>query len=206
MYPSAKDSRRNKHVHKHAGGVGNSSRRSYEHVYFTDCDNKKGQGSVPPFRQSDMSNTEIWVEVDLSDTNTISTSVNGTPVESLVDTGAGINLIDQNWLHNNLSSALHLVQKRRIKSARVANGSDLEVTGFIVLLMSINGVLFSVPLHIAPQLSACIILGRKFLEKHCAIIDCGKSKLKLKKRSQIRVMEKQEIPPTSANRWSLSRW
>jgi len=104
-------------------------------------------------------------------------------------------LIDQNWLHNNLSSALHLVQKRCIKSARVANGSELEVTGFIVLLMSINGVLFSVPLHIAPQLSACIILGRKFLEKHCAIIDCGKSKLKLKKRSQIRVMEKQEIPP-----------
>ena len=192
MYPSVMDRRKNKHVRKHAGG---SSRCKYEHVYSANCDNMKGRGHDPPFEQNEMSNAEIWVEVDLSDMNTISTSVNGNLVESLIDTGSGINLIDENWLLDNLSSFLHMIEKPRIKSARVANGSDLEVTGFIVLLMSINGVLFSVPLHIARKLSSRIILGKKFLQKHCAVIDCGRSKLKLKKRSQIRVLEKQEIPP-----------
>ena len=40
-----------------------------------------------------------------------------------------------------------------------------------------------------------IILGNEFLKNYCVSIDGGASKLKLKKRSQMRVLEKQEIPP-----------
>ncbi len=49
MYPSTRDRRRSKHVHKHAGG---NSRRRHEHVHaVADCDNRES-GSLPP---SDMS-------------------------------------------------------------------------------------------------------------------------------------------------------
>ena len=194
MYPSARDRKRNKHVQNHAGG--NEYSRKNEHVYaFANCDKKGGHSPLPPYGDSDMNNSDLFVEINLSDSNTISASINCNPVECLVDTGASINLINHDWLYSNLHSVHHMIQKPRIKSARVANGSDLEVTGFLVLVISVNGVLFPVPLNIARNLSSCIILGKKFLKKHCAIIDCGASKLKLKKRSQIRVLEKQEIPP-----------
>jgi hypothetical protein len=193
MYPSAKQSVSKMHVQKHAGG---SKNRRKEHVNtFANCDIKGGHSSLPTFDQSDMSNSDLFIEINLSDSNTISASINGNQVESLIDTGASINLIDHDWVHAKMPSIQHMIQKPRIQAARAANGSDLKVTGFVMLLMSINGVHYPVPLNIARNLSSCIILGRQFLKQHGAVIDCGRSKLKLKKRSQIRVVEKQEIPP-----------
>jgi len=194
MYPSANE-RKKARVQKNADGT-KFSHRNNEHVYsFVDCDKNAGHRRLPPYKQSDIQNSELCIEINLSDTNTISVSVNGASVECLIDTGASINLIDHDWLHTNIPSVQHMIQKSRIKLALAANGSNLEITGFIVLFISVNGVLFPVPLNIARDLNSDIILGRKFLKKHCAIIDCGNSKLKLKKRSHIRVLEKQEIPP-----------
>ena len=60
-------------------------------------------------------------------------------------------------------------------SARVANGSNLAMTGFIVLNITVNGVFYSVSLNITPNLSTQIILGKEFLKKHCVSIDCGEA-------------------------------
>lgn len=142
-----------------------------------------------------MQKSELFIEINLSDRNTISACIDGAAVECLIDTGASINLIDQNWMHSKLPSVCHMIQKPRIKCARAANGSDLKIEGFILLPILVNGELFPVPLNVSRNLNASVILGKKFLQKHGAIIDCGRSKLKLKKHSQIRVLEKQEIPP-----------
>ena len=110
-------------------------------------------------------NSSEFIEIKLSDANTISAAINGNSIECLVDTGASINLIDHDWLYSNLPSVRDMIQKPRIQIARVANGSNLEITGFLVLFISVNGVLFQVPLSIARNLSSNMILGRMFLKK-----------------------------------------
>ena len=135
------------------------------------------------------------IEINLSELNTISTFVNGNPVQCLIDTGASVNLIDHDWFHANLSELRHDVEKSRLVNARAANGSNVDITGFVVLSVSVNGTQFPVPVNIARNLSTRIILGSQFLNRHCAQIDCASRTLRLAKQSVIRVIEKQEIPP-----------
>ena len=73
------------------------------------------------------------IEINLSRSNTISASVDGSAVQCLIDTGASVNLINHDWLHNNIPSIASSIQKPRLDMARAANGSDLDITGFIVL-------------------------------------------------------------------------
>ncbi len=189
MYPSARE-RKLKHVQKHADG--SKYRRRNEHVN-ANFDNKVGHKPKPP-RQNNIQNSKTFIEVDLSESNTISATVNNVSVECLIDTGASINLIDHDFLHSALPFVKSQIETSRA-SARVANGGNLEMTGFIVLNILVNGIAYPAPLNIARNLSSNVIIGSDFLRKHCLSIDCSSSKLKLKKRSQIRVLEMQEIPP-----------
>ena len=52
-------------------------------------------------------------------------------------------------------------------------------------------------LNVVRNLSSTIILGSQFLDKCHANIDCGSHRLRLQKISQVRVIERQEIPPKS---------
>jgi hypothetical protein len=149
-----------------------------------------GQDSNSSFSQARTSH----IEINLSKLNTISTIVNGNPVQCLIDTGASVNLIDHDWFHANLPDLRSSIEKSRVAEARAANGSSLGITGFIVLSISVNGTQFPVPVNIARQLSTRIILGSQFLNRHGARIDCASRKLRLAKQSKIRVLEKQEIP------------
>lgn len=135
------------------------------------------------------------VQVQLSEWNTISACILDKPVECLIDTGASINLIDHDWFMTNLPSLANNLQKPCIDIARAANGSDILITGFVKLSISINNNDFDyVPLNVARDLSQKIILGSKFLKRHGANIDCANSILTLQKMSQLRVLQKQEIP------------
>ena len=104
---------------------------------------------------------------------------------------------DHNWLESNLPSSSYKLEKPRIRLARAANGSDMCISGFVILPLSIDGNIFVTPFNVARNLSESIILGSMFLRKHGAVINCGKDQLTLNKKSQIRVLEKQEIPPHS---------
>ena len=66
-----------------------------------------------------------------------------------------------------------------------------------MLPVCIKGTVFLTPLYITRNLSTNIILGSKFLNDNRANIDCGSRRLGLQIKSQIRVIEKQEIPPKS---------
>ena len=85
----------------------------------------------------------------------------------------------------------------KLGPVRVANGSEMIITGFIVLPVCIKGTVFLTPLYITRNLSTNIILGSKCLNDNRANIDCGYRRLGLQIQSQIRVIEKQEIPPKS---------
>ena len=87
------------------------------------------------------------------------------------------------------------MEQSRISLARAANGSDMQISGFVNLPLSIDGSIFVTPLNVAHNLSETVILGSMFLRKHGAVINCATDTLTLNKKSQIRVLEKQEIPP-----------
>ena len=145
-------------------------------------------------QESNSSFSQAHIEINLSKLNTIAAFVNGNPVQCLIDTGASVNIIDHDWFHANLSHLRFSIEKSRVAEARAANGSSLEITGFIVLSISVNGTQFPVPMNIARNLSTRIILGSQFLNRHCARIDCESRTLRLAKESKILVIEKQEIP------------
>ena len=137
------------------------------------------------------------VDVKFSEWFTISAAIQNKQVHCLVDTGASINLIDHDWLINNLPTGSYTVESSRISSARAANGSDMQISGFVTLSLTIDGSNFVTPFNVAPNLSESVILGSKFLKKHGAVINCGTNTLSLNTKSQLRVIKKQEIPPHS---------
>ena len=85
----------------------------------------------------------------------------------------------------------------RIKQARTANKSLLNITGFVVVPLYIQGYKFDVPMNIAENLNQNVILGKKFLKQHQAKIDYETHKLRLYRRSHLRAIDRQEIPPHS---------
>jgi hypothetical protein len=130
--------------------------------------------------------------------NTIKANIFGSNAQCLIDTGASINLIDYDWLTTRVRDDAYRLENPQIKSARVANGTDMHIRGFAKLSISINNHTFvEVPFSVVQGLSQTVILGSQFLNKHGAQIDCGKRTVTLNKISQLRVIEKQEIPAHS---------
>ena len=102
--------------------------------------------------------------LNLSGSNTISATVENVSVECLIDTCASINLIDHDFLHSALPSVKSMIEASHT-SARVANGSNLAMTGFIVLNITVNGVVCSVSLNIARNLKYTNYFGKRVFEE-----------------------------------------
>ncbi len=138
------------------------------------------------------------VKVPLSKWNTILANICGKTVSCLIDTGASINLVNCDWLIANIPENTYRLEKPRVNSARVANGTDMPIMGFVTLPIKINNHTFvEVPFNVARGLAQTMILGSKFLNKHGAIINCRERTVILDKISQLRVVQKQEIPAHS---------
>ena len=138
------------------------------------------------------------VQIQLSDTCTIPGKIFGNATPCLIDTGAYINLINYEWLTTKVDKNSYNMGPAEIESAGVANGDTMPIKGFVTLPISINNHTFDeIPFYVVQGLSQSIILGLEFLNKHDANIDCAKRTVTLNKVSQLRVIEKQEIPPHS---------
>jgi hypothetical protein len=149
-------------------------------------------------KQSNFVDKGRKVQIQLSSLNTIKASILGISANCLIDTGASINIINYDWLLTNVPSREYTLEKPRINSARVANGGDMIINGFVKLPLSIsNNYITEVPFSVVQGLSQTIILGSQFLNKHGASINCAKRTVTLNKISQMRVIEKQEIPAHS---------
>ena len=132
-------------------------------------------------------NYSKYIETDLSHDYTIEATINNVSVECLVDSGAKqINLINHDWLCINLPNERYKIDSSCLRSVRVANCSEMIITGFIVLPVCIKGTVFLTPLYITRNLGTNIILGSKFVNDNRANIDCGSRRLGLQIKSQIR--------------------
>ena len=179
---------------KHVHNVGGVKPKHVKSINSNSVPSNKDQ-----FRQNSnttsQSHARSFTETNLSNSNTILASVNGKSFQCLIDTGASINLIDHDWFYSNLPELGPSVKASRVVNARAANGSSLEITGFVVLSLTVDSTEFPTYVNIARNLSTRMILGSQFLNRHGANIDCASRKVKLAKQSIIRVVDKQEIPP-----------
>ena len=144
---------------------------------------------------SDLKSDNNNIEIDLSLSNTINMTIHGVQVEALVDTGATVCLIDYDWLQENVPTRRNLIEKPRLISAKTANNSDLDIAGFINLPVIINNCCYFIDFHVVHNITLDIILGTQFLINLGANINYVSRKVKLNKKSQIRVCTKQIIPP-----------
>ena len=107
-------------------------------------------------------------------------------------------MIDYEWLISNFHNDAYRLEKPRFNSARVVSGADMPIEGFVDLSLSINNhTCNEVPFNVVQGLSQTFILGLQFLNKYGATINCAERTLTLDKISQLRVIEKQEIPAHS---------
>lgn len=137
------------------------------------------------------------VHIQMSPFNTIEANILGETVECLIDTGSlDINLVDYTWLTECVG--VHNLKESHITSARVANGSMMSIKGFVPLSLVIKGCSFDdVMFGVVEDLSQTVIIGSKFLNDYGAKIDCAKRTVSLYKVSQLRVINKVDIPPHS---------
>ncbi|XP_072045952.1 uncharacterized protein [Amphiura filiformis] len=137
------------------------------------------------------------VETDFDEEVYISVTIGSQNIDCLIDTGCTMNLIDHEYWHSLELSHQIAVSRPRLTKARTANKSVLQISGFVVVPLFIEGAKFLVPMYIARNLSQEIMLGKRFLKQHKARLDFNTQKLRLFKRSNLRVIERQEIPPHS---------
>ncbi len=135
------------------------------------------------------------VEVDFDDDTFIDISISAQITKALLDSGSWSNLIDSDFWESLDISRQIPVHPPRMKKACTANKSYLNIIGFVHIPIRIENSVFRVPMYIACNLNQRIILGKKFLKQYQAKIDYQSQKLRLYKKSQLRVIEKQEIPP-----------
>lgn len=171
--------------------------RNGSHFSANTVDDNNCNYNDPKFTAANGDNCFENIETKFSDSNTIPVTIGNKTMECLIDTGASINLIDHDSFHSLDVSHKLAVKPPRVKFARTANNTDLEITGFVVMPVSVKGSEFQVPMNIARNLSQQVILGSHFLRKHKANIDFGSQSIRLCKKSQLRVVNRQEIPPRS---------
>ena len=137
------------------------------------------------------------IEIDLTNTSTIPISIGVDTVTCLIDTGATINLISDQYLEAN--QLLRKIPKSdsKIVSAKVADGGKLVITGCVHVPIVIAGKPFTVPFHVAQGLSCNVILGVQFLNAQNVTIDFGRSKLKIHRKNQLRIIKQVDIPARS---------
>ena len=141
--------------------------------------------------------TDNPVEIDLSNTSTIPISIGTDIVNCLIDTGATINLMSNQYFKTNRSLTKLSVFNSKIMSAKIADGGKLSIIGCIYVPIVIAGKQFMVPFHVTQGLSCSVILGVHFLNAQNATIDFSRSKLKIYRKNQLRAPKQINIPARS---------
>ena len=141
----------------------------------------------------------------------LSCNVHGTPVSFLIDTGAGVSLLDQQvWEKiKSLAGDLKVVTNHRLVGV---DGIPLKVLGSVTAPLSIAEAHFSHEFIVAEGLTTDAILGLDFLEANKCVLDLAKGNIIIADRSislipnpssqhsacsNVTVLQKYVIPPHS---------
>ena len=95
------------------------------------------------------------------------TNIQNLTVRSLVDTGSELSLLNQRVLDGLKNKPI--LQKGGV-SLHSANGSNMDVTGKVLLNFKLHGLKFEHEFIVVKDLSRNAILGRDFLGKHGASV------------------------------------
>ena len=101
---------------------------------------------------------------------TIFGEANEVPVKILIDTGAGMTVINsQSWEKLNGKQTLELPSK--YTSANTANGQSVSIRGSHSLHFRLGDTVYPFIAHVLPDIKNLVILGRDFLDSFKYVID-----------------------------------
>ena len=115
----------------------------------------------------------------------------------LIDTGASINLISEDYDKENAVFEQLPLQKPKYNDATTADGNRIAIIGFLSVPVQILGSKFTVQFHVTRALHQKIIIDSEFLSSQKALLDFSTSLLRIYNKNQLRTTSKITIPPLS---------
>jgi len=110
---------------------------------------------------------------------TVSAILNGQRIKALVDTGAAVSVIDENFLKEIYQGHLPPLQKHSSGDVKTVSGAPLPVSGRFATTLEIAKGLYSCTFLVVRDLTYDTLLGRDFLRANGAVIDLKDSTLQL---------------------------
>ena len=110
---------------------------------------------------------------------TVTATVNGQKIKLLVDTGAGISVIDETFLRELYANQLPALCTSSTTQVKTVSGQSLPIKGTLKVSLQIAGGTYPCDFHVVRNLSYEAVLGRDFLRAHGAVINLKNSTLHL---------------------------
>ena len=102
---------------------------------------------------------------------TLTAKLNGQDIKLLVDTGAGMSVIDEQFTRDVYKGELPKLQKSALASVKTVSGEELPVLGKIKVILGIAGGKYPCELQVVKNLTYEAVLGRDFLRANGAVIN-----------------------------------
>ena len=102
---------------------------------------------------------------------TVTAQLNGYDIKLLVDTGAGMSVIDEQFARDVYKGELPKLQKSALASVKIVSGEELPVLGRIKVILGLAGGKYPCELQVVNNLTYEAVLGRDFLRVNGAVIN-----------------------------------
>lgn len=110
---------------------------------------------------------------------TVSAMLKGQHIKALVDTGAAVSVIDENFLKEFYQGHFSPLQKHSSGDVKTVSGAPLPVSGRFTTTLEIANGLYSCPFLVVRDLTYDALLGRDFRRANGAVINLKDSTLQL---------------------------
>ena len=138
---------------------------------------------------------------------TVTAQLNGQDIKLLVDTGAGMSVIDEQFTRDVYKGELPKLEKSALANVKTVSGEELPVLGKIKVMLQIAGGKYPCDLQVVKNLTYEAVLGRDFLRANGAVINLRQGTLQLDDSPidqvaadvscPVRVLSTCVIPPSS---------
>ena len=137
---------------------------------------------------------------------TVTAQLHGQDIKLLVDTGAGMSVIDEQFTRDIYKGELPKLQKSALTNVKTVSGEELPVLGKIKVTLQIAGGKYPCELQVVKNLTYEAVLGRDFLRANGAVInlqgtlqldDSPTDQLAAGISCPVRVLSTCVIPPSS---------
>lgn len=138
---------------------------------------------------------------------TVTAQLNGQDIKLLVDTGAGMSVIDEQFARDIYKGELPKLHRSALSNVKTVSGEELPVLGKVNVTLQIAGGKYPCELQVVQNLTYEAVLGRDFLRANGAVINLRQGTLQLDDSPvdqlaagiscPVRVLSTCVIPPSS---------